>query len=421
MKKKLLSGMESIAFQSGLFFKELAMVCQEIKEHLDDKPDKNRLKEQFKQLAGIIKSHTGLNPVFEIAEFGPAVAVPDLLKNHSLSEMASRDYFSGGESLSAITTKGGPLKGTVNLKESKVTGFFSEVPFTIYMPTWIFVKNTNFTAAEIASTLLHEVGHVFVYMEYLNRGVTTNVILSALSRKWANADDKEREVILISAAQALKLTSGGLDCAELSKTNKFDIVEAVIVTSVLEQSRSELGGSEYDLVNFEYLSDEFATRHGAGRDIVTALDKLHKFGSYEMAYRSLPKYLMMEVAKVVLLLHPATCIFALLGIWGDNSDNDNVYDLAPDRFRRVRNQLIERVKLKNIPKEHQEQLLQDIAVIDDVIVKLNDRRTVTTLILEKVFTFTKTSRRRKQLELQRELEALAFNNLFIKSAQLDSL
>lgn len=422
MKQKLMLGMETIAFQSGLFFGELTQVCQEIKDMVNvPKPDKDEIVNTFQRLAVVIKHYTNLNARIEINDWGPAVIVPDLLKNHVLHDIETRDYISGGQALSAIASKGGPLKGTVSLKDSRVTGFFAEIEFPIYMPIWIFQNELDITAAEAASTLVHEVGHAFTYMEYLNRSVTTNVILNIMSRKWLTSSVQEREVVLINAAQALKIKNGDVDMAELATSSKFEIVETVITTAMLEQTRSELGGSEYEIVNFEYLSDEFAARHGAGRDIVTVLDKLHRMDLSSMEYRSLGKYMAMELGKLLFMLHPALWIITVIMIAMDHEYADNVYDKAPDRFRRVRGQLVERLKTKNLPKEVRDQLLQDISVIDDVISKLNDRRQLYTLLVERVMVWSTTSKRRKQLVLQRELEALALNNLFIKSAELDSL
>jgi len=423
MRKCNILGLESIDFQNGLFFKELTLCTQEMLELGKNSNFKDLLSEKATQLTKIIKSHTNLTIDVNCGEHGPCVNIPDLYKNHALRDAALREYMSGSVGINAINQNGGILKGKVSLKNSNVSGFFSEIKFDIYLPYMMYAPTAaiKLTAEEISACILHEVGHAFVFLEYLSRMVTTNVVMSCLNKEWVGNTPKEREIILVAARTALQLDVSELDTKELSTATDFSVVEAVTMTAVGRSIRSELNSGNYDNVSYEYLSDEFATRHGAGRHLVTGLDKMNRFVG-DIANRTLVAYLRVEIAKFLWLLFPGFgWLAAATMISYDHDGATSVYDKPIDRFRRTRNQLVQRVKLKSISEHEKKQLLEDINVIDEVMEKMNDRRQVASLLLEKVFIWSESAKRRSQLELQRELEALAFNNLYVKSAQLDDL
>jgi hypothetical protein len=411
-------GLESIDFQSGEFHRELTARIEEIMTSMKEKGAKLN-KDRVQDLADVVEKYTNLSVLFDADKgFGPAVVPPDLIKNHALRREMDRAIMGGTDSIKQLRSNGGIVKGRVSLKDSTVDGWYKELVTTIYLPFDFFVGGPKFTPGEASAIILHEVGHIFVYLECLSRTITTNVVLSHLSKKWAGYTPGEREVVLKTAKDALDLPDGSVDTKTLATNTDPLVVETIYATQAAKQIVSEIGSGAYDNVSFEALADDFAARHGAGRDIVTALDKMYR-SQMNIAYRGIAGYLFWEVAKIAMLtIFPAISLIVMIN---DHESSSSSYDKPNDRFRRIKNQLIERLKDRSQPPAIKEQLLQDIALINDILDKLNDRRQLFTLLLEKVFIFTDNRKRRDSLVLQRELEELAFNSLYVKSTELETL
>ncbi len=412
-------GLESIQFQDGSFYRELTARNEEIIALYKEKVDVGVIKDKVQSLAVIIEKYTNLSVVFDMDKnYGPAVVVPDLLKNHTLRDATARAITGGTDAVKHLRSNGGVVKGRVSLRDSTVDGWYKELTSTIYIPDDLYTSGRKFTAGEISAILLHEVGHIFVYLEYLSRTITTNVVLSNLTKKWAGSSVNEREVILKVSKDALNIPDSAVDSKTLVTTDSSLVIETIYATYAAKQFTSEIGSSEYDIVSFEVLADDFAARHGAGKDLVTALDKLYR-SQHNIAYRGIAAYLFWEVSKIAMLT--VFTGLAMFAIAYDHEFSESVYDKPNDRMRRVKNQLIEQIKDRSIPQKLKDQLIQDVAVIDDILSKMNDRRSLFTLVMEKVFVFTNNRKRRDALVFQRELEELAFNNLYVKSVELETL
>ena len=185
----------------------------------------------------------------------------------------------------------------------------------------------------------------------------------------------------------------------------------VIVSTAVAQTRAELGANIYDESSWEYLSDEYAARQGAGRYVVTALDKLYG-GSWNISFRSLPGYLFMEALKVGLFLFVPGLVAMLMAMDADNT----TYDTPEARFKRIRNQIVENLKDRKLSNDDILRLQADLAAIDQVLSHVTDRRQWIGAFIDTVIP--KYRKARSQELLQQELEALVHNELFEKAADL---
>lgn len=428
MGTKILEGvaLESIKFQSGIFFKELAelyRVCHESKLN----ESKLAASELVEALSKCIKHHTGLNAFISVEDNGPAVMIPFVHKNHPFIEEANREFFGSGDVYEAMKAAGGVLKGTVNLATSKVTGIFGEIESKIMMPyEWVSGK-LGVTPEECAAVTLHEVGHLFTYYEYISRTTTTNQVLAALSRGYAKADSiDERGTLLISAKKALQLKQEGID--DLAKSANIEVVASVILTNLVEKSRTELGVNIYDLNSWEYLADEFAARHQAGRHLITGLNKLY-IGSNHMSYRTNGQYLFMEALKIAVTIAgimsaPFIGGWSLLPIlYGYGmfcADSDVIiYDEPEARARRVKQQLIECLKDKRLSKDDITRINEDIKMIDEILAVVKDKRQLIGILYDNISA--KGRKARASVVLQQQLETIANNALFAKAAQFKAI
>lgn len=401
---------ESVDFQSDAFFKHLVLSYDAIaklkKADITDSQETNALRT-------VIKEFSKLNIALDIGYNGPAVEIPKVDKNNVLINNFVRDYVSNVKGLDLVKGADTAVRGSVNRKTGKVDGVFSEIEITLYMPLDMLAGN-EFTPEEKAAITLHEVGHLLTYFEYMSNTITTNQVLSGISKGLDESGNvKEKEVLLMSAKKALKLSD--LDVDKLTKCNDKKVVEMVVISSVMREASSEIGTNVYDFSSWEYLADQYAARNGCGRHLVTALDKIYR-SQWNISTRNIVAYLSLEAVKLSLLFISPAIALVLLAIDGSG---DGTYDRPGARMKRVRNQLIEQLKDKNLSKELIININDDIKTIDTVLEKIEDRRQLFGLLWDSLIPSAR--RAYKQEKLQQQLELFAGNELFKQSAELKDM
>jgi len=410
---------ESIMFQiASAFFKELVLNFDALKK-VDNKLVSDN--DIVTTISKVIKHHTGLNITLNIGNADPQVTVPMVNKNNILVNSYIRNYLNSSDGLKMISESKSAAKGSVDLKSGMVTGIFTEVHSTIDLPITMFTTN-QFTAEEVAAVTLHEIGHLFVYYEFMSRSVSTNQMLAGLSKALDNSGTvEEREVILITAKKAMDLKS--LDTKALAKSSNKKVIEMVVITNISKETKSELGSDIYDFSTWEYLADQYAARQGAGRPLALALGKYYKG---HMSFRSTTGYLAMECVKVLLIISPLAIagltgtiigLPMLLGILLIVGDSDSpTYDRPGERLKRIRDQVVENLKNKKLSKDDIIRLEEDLEAVDKLLAEANDRRQFFGALQDLLFPSSRKAR--SQEALQKELEDLAVNELFVKAAML---
>lgn len=412
MRRTLLDhvAMESVDFQSPVFFKELALSFSELKKLKKDEIGDSDI---ATNLSKIVAHHTGLNVVFDIGENDPSVEIPMVDKNNPLINSFIRNYISSSDGIKMIANAGGVARGTVSLRTGKVSGIFTEIKSKIWLPVRMLITD-KFTPEEIAAITLHEVGHLFTYYEFITRTVTTNQVLAGLAKALDGTESiDQREAVLINVKRAMNLKD--MDTRELAKSNNKKVAEIVVVSNIVKQTESEIGSNVYDFSTWEMLADQFAARFGAGRDLVTGLDKLYR-GSWNISFRSLPAYLALEALKLVSLFIIPGMALIIMSIDGAG---DGTYDRPGARMKRIRNQIVENLKDTKLSKDDQERLKADLAAIDDVLKCIEDRRQFVGVLWDVLIPSARKAL--NQERLQKDLEAIAANDLFVKAADLKAL
>lgn len=403
--------LESINFQSPAFFNDLVNIFTEMKKLKDGELADSDF---VNTLQAIVNDYTGMSVSFFIGDIEPSVDIPKVDKNNVLINNFIREYLSSADGISVINEAGGTTKGSVNLVTGKVTGAFTKIKSNINLPKHMFT-GTKFSPEEIAAITLHEIGHLVVYYVYITRTVTTNQALAGMSQSLLSANSiEEREAVLITVATAMKLKD--LDTKSLAKSTNKKVTEVVVISSIIRQTESELGSNVYDFSTWEYLADQYAARMGAGRHLATSLAKIYS-GMWNISFRSTPAYLAWEAVKIVMLFTPLIEI-ALVLIMMDGS-GDGTYDRPGARIKRVRNQIVENLKLKKITEDDRERLNADLKTIDEVLDKINDRRQVFGVIWDTIVPSARKAY--NQEKLQKQLENIAANDLFIKASELKQL
>lgn len=428
---------EAIAFQSTAFFNSLTLVCEGIKEQIkEDKKNSGAILEEGElSLQSVVKEFTNMTLLFSVDQYAPCVEIPLVNRNHPLLSQLAQQWLTSDDGLKMLKTSDDYLRGSVSLKTGKVSGIFATISTTIHLPRDMFLgkfMGSEYTCEEIAAIILHEIGHIGTYFEFMAMSVTTNQVLAGVAKaldKSGTVD--ERETILMTVKDRMNLKD--LDAKTLAKNTNKRVIEIAVITNIINNARSELGTNLCDLNSCEMLADQFAARFGAGRDLQTALVKMHK-SMGDIAFRSSFGYIVMEIIKMFQFLcvmvagtlgGPAGLLAAyvlslyLIGIIVKDSSGNNTYDRPGARMLRTRHQIVENLKDENLSKEDIERLNDDIKTIDECLLQIKDRQQLVGIIWD---FFSPGSRKfNNQMKLQQELEALAANDLFVKASEFRAL
>jgi hypothetical protein len=423
---------EAINYQDTKTFKELELAFRDIMFQKQSAYEEQKRRNEG-LIEAILQNSFKANVSVSFGEEWPCVRIFDEYHNNVLIRNDYREFFAAQMNFTKrFVGGGGGVKAGVDIMKAQLSGLFSELPFTIYLPDCLLNNNYSqdgfsvpnqyrLSSEEMAAVVLHEMGHFFTYCEMFNRTVSTNQAMAAMVKELDGTYDvHKRQLIIARTADELKLKD--VDSAALAKIDKRSILETAIVTEVTEKSRSELGVSIYDSTASEQLADQFATRHGAGLPLMTALNKLHRYMGNELAYQSTPLFMFTQIISIALMFIPPVCFLSipinligiLLGGFGD--DGDNTYDTPEVRFRRIKMDAIARLKNRSISDLEKKRTLADIDAMEKAMTGIEDKREWREYIATTVIPVYRKYRKTKLL--QQQLEQLGNNPLFVRAAEL---
>ena len=385
--------------------------------------------DEAKKMKKAFLDKTGMNLQIKFNTDDPPCMMPVHINPDSIlgDDFFKRHYATDGTKIIKDIEK--LNSGTIDLRNAKVTGIFSSLPVDIYMG-FDDLKRSGLSSREIAAVLMHEVGHAFVGFELTFNTLLTNQILLAAHKSLVNKDHTQYEYVLKTTERVLGENSGIY--TELKDETDSKVVTVVLMTKFNEKRRSELGTAAYDYSAYEALADNFATRMGLGRELVTGLEtilRIHGAPEYHRGTRItiLVVQVVMNVYLSVLgiiggpvgMLIMGALIFLLM-TWGssDGAKGNNTYDKLTIRYRRIREQIINYLKNRNLDQKLVKKLLQDLNVIDKVIEDARDYTSFYGVIGNIIYPSNWVLSSRKNT--QRVLEELAANDLYVKVAQLRS-
>ena len=418
-------GTEAIDFQSSVVADQITKMFEYI---LKCKGGKEAdASEAHKTLVTFMEKETGLKIDLKFNTPYPPCMMPIHVNPSSiLGDSDFKDYYTK-DANKVIKKLEDNEKTFVDLKNAKVGGAFSTVPSKIYMG-FRQLKDMKLTAREVAAVFMHEVGHAFVAYELAFNTIQTNQILLALHKSLVANDQKLFEYSLKLTEKRLGPSSGVYN--ELKEETDTAVVTTVVTAKIQEKRVSELGTAAYDKTTYEALADNFATRMGLGRELVTSLEKIHRlYGSpeysgetrfiYNMIQITVATYSMLlgaVLGSVLLMIAGAPMFFLITWAVSDGAEYQNVYDKLKIRYKRVREQLISRLKVKSLAPELVKNILEDLKVLDKIIDQAGEFSSILNVVGNIIYPSNWVLSSRKNA--QRLLEELASNDLFIKAAQL---
>ena len=429
---KLSIALETVDFQTRDFGDKINTIVGSIEEKLrsgDIKTNAALIKDEtIKRLEDLIFKHKGLR-VKTVVDSELAAILPFYPnKNSIFLPEFFRGNFTIKEQQKIIDNANGK-KGTVDLKNAKVGGIFSEGTSILYLNFNVLFKTFGMTSAEVTAFILHELGHAFSSCEYSDRFTRTNQVLANASKEiFKNNGKKNLDYIF----KELQSVNKDVTIEEVDSIVNGDRVVAgarwhkFLIDTVI----SELKNDKYNDNSFEQLSDSFAARHGYGKEIVTGLDKLYgKTGSLEKAGVIRGLFYVVDAVTVILLPFVTVSLFALNPVFGliwslfavmamksyGDGSRDGTYDELRQRYVRIRNEMIEFLKDPNITKDEASSVIEQIKIVDMAVKNSKDYNPLSRVISNIFYSDNREAK--KDIEYQKTLESLVSNNLFYLSAQ----
>jgi len=378
-------------------------------------------------LSSVITKHTNIKNKISVKghDYPAAVQVPYLDDNHPLLAHYAEHWRVGGDA-GELFIKGQRAIGWVDRKRGRVEGVFKNVECTFYLGTVWLEKGAVVNIRQMTGIILHEIGHVFSYFELIGRTATANYILANLSARLLNTDQSQDVKIEFIEKIGKNTGMSFEDPTIIARAGSKDELQILLLSDTTRAVRKELGENVYDERGFEKLADQFATRMGYGKDVVTGLDAVYRQNPlWEQAYRGWAAHLFVQGAYVMWIMvnlaffkyspiGAGITIFAFLF----SDPYAETYDPIIRRYKSIRNDMVRRLKAKGYPPAMAKQVIADIDAIDKVMEALSDKPDVQTLMYD---TLRLGSYSRNLTNIQMAVEDLASNEAFVAAARLKEL
>jgi len=269
------------------------------------------------------------------------------------------------------------LDGTVDLKNARVTGFFTKIRNHFKMsPSMVDGK---FTASEIAALYLHETGHVYVTYEYLGQSLVTNLIVAEILGVWSSDATQARKYEVGRAAVKLS----GNPAAIPEEADESTLV-ALVLQGQAPRMAARAGTRWYDHRLAEALADQFAARWIMGAPLVTAIGKMQRsrgilasrgydprwlgLVSNFMTIATLPFGLLSKGVSAAVLAAAKTMTSSLAFSGAMQSIlhvlSGGKYDTPRDRIDAIRRETVALLKNTRLDADTRKTLVKDLEIID---------------------------------------------------------
>lgn len=369
----------------------------------------------------------GDDDYYQIAIFAPTLTKNNpVIANYKRKFLANIDH----DALKSIK-KGKPLLGSVDLVNARVDGIFSEINCRLCISISMFGSKL-WTARELAEAITHEVGHILSYFAAIADVVSYNYLISASVDRILGVEDKVKRVQLIEEVGELigvEFQSSDVIADASSKNTLYK----VLVTETAKSRRAETGSVTYANHSWERLSDMIVTRMGGGAALATALVKKDKelpaiLRSSDYTSNTF-HYITQSVKVIGIILGSSLApsvfvpVMAVLAtLYGNlNDETFQDHDTPERRLKAIERGIIDRLKIKNISREEQKGIQEDLSVVRGLLENIKEKPDVTT-IMGRIMSGKYLGKGKEDAQLRdymEELEELSANELFVVKSVLE--
>ena len=332
-------------------------------------------------------------------------------------------------------------RGTIDLAKAKIGGVYSEYEHNLYINYDDFFSTGLLTPGQATGITLHELGHAFYNISHGDRWHSANQILADLALTSVKKKNKDRTLVY----KELEKYNENIKKEELDKMMEGEpVVSGYLWFKYIAEGNFNADGGTtqvktYDKTSCEQMADNFAARFGYGREVVEGLESIYKtYGSFNHSWYMISAAMVWELLwtmagvlmavmmiKAGLYLVVPMMIFngVMLGIMvvsyiyaTGESTRDYTYDELKYRYKRIRDQMVTRLKDKSLDKASVKKILQNIEYTDGVIKTIYEDWSVYRVVLNRLIPAHWAAK--NAIEDEQLLETLAANAMFMKAAQI---
>lgn len=375
-------------------------------------------------IASLIYDKTGVSVSTQIVDLQypqAAIQIPNLDRNHPL--IADIIRWSAGDKSVATLKKiaAGDLVGVVDREKGKVYGALSKLVCPLYITTEFFT-NEAFTMENLAATILHEVGHVFTYYEMLGDVCTKNYAVACAANDMFNKQTVSDRIKVLESYERILGSEIDDKKTVAEGTDKTATVTHLLCSATYER-RNEDGSTVYSYRGFEFLADQFATRHGAGKYLGETVRKLAPLTATSATAHYATELFKFSTLVANIVFTATTYNFVFLAIQATYilmvRPMDKLYDDPLERIERIEREMRGELRDRKLSDVRRKQVLADIDAMVMVKEGVKDRKGIMDIIWEYVIPSGRSER--KATEFQQELEKLTNNELYVAAARLDAV
>lgn len=388
----------------------------------------------FNGIEKAIKKHTNMSVTLTVVKKPPKfyqvlALLPQLPM--STNPILSEHYetIDSLEVLERIPTE--VFTGTVDETTCTVSGVFSKLEAAIIFSDTMF--DGYFTPEELTAMLFHELNHIWTAYFFMGETLLTDYILYSSANLLPDGCSKEQ--IMDVAKVANKVSGGNLQEGANVETlpELFLLITANQEVRTQDRLNCKLTGSKLS----ERLADQFAARFHVAKGLVTALGKMERnkdifsrAREYDPAWLGIVTnfinisnlYYAGSVATAAttlakMIARSAAITFGIdYFLHGTFEHTGGDHDTTVDRVHRIRRDLYEQLKDRDLPELIRKHIVSDIAAIDKEINDLNKYGSVFGVISDALVDIVRG--RSTVLSRSRTLESLASNPLFLAAEKL---
>lgn len=423
--------MEAIKFQDGSLFKEMTEFFKTM-DNLTSYEEKVRYI-SGKPLSDLIRKYTGLTIQTEVipnmSEINCFCITPDITKNNVLIEEWRKQFYRNRD-FKQLSKNIDEIVGVVDLVNGRVKGAFEKIVIRVFV-TDGFIRTMEFTPENKAALVMHEVGHAFTFLEFIAESAKTDFSLATAARELLQTTDKEKKITLAKSLNDAMGTT--VDVNVIAESSDVATWYTVYISNKEEQTRVATHTGRYSDTSAEFVADQFVTRHGGGAAMADALAKTYKHvGRISVRDRNSiwTQYAVCSLS-VIGAIAGLSLINPILGTMGTvalfvNLKTITQYDFTystytsdKDRVAKLKQELVGRLKDRDLPQDIRVSTLDAIKEIDKILKTLNDNRTIMELIT--IALRPDVHQAVKQEQVQKTLSTVINNDLFKTAATLDSI
>lgn len=239
----------------------------------------NQLKDALDHICWHAKSNTGLDISITMIEPGllsralgtpyrASVTIPTIASLNPLNPTAMKRFSEGD--LSSFKPDD-LLNGHIDYVNAKVSGFFSEIRYSMEFTTIMF--DGRLSGEELAGIFMHELGHPWMISVMMGQSLVTSALCAGIVDFFNRYEDMDKR--LQFGRMLLKNIDPKAD-------PNVDVTEFVaVVLNTVDQRFENSTGLRFKPHHInELLADQFALRWGVGVSLTVAIKKLYAQNTY---------------------------------------------------------------------------------------------------------------------------------------------